>query len=242
MKTLPLPNRTWLPTLVFATAFATLIAVAQLPVTSQTPIKLGTVDMQKVFEGYYKKKQADAQLAESMADADKVIKGWEDDYQKANAEYRKLVEGANDQAVSADEREKRKKLAQAKLLEIQDIQKSYTQFKTERATVIEEQKKRMMERLLQRIREVIATKAKAGLYTMVFDTGTRFDVSPLLYTTGQNDLTDEVLAELNADAPPGALTSDAKTEKLSTPLPKPVEPEQKPAPPPAKPGKSNKKP
>ena len=231
--------------------------LAALTVASQAQIKIGTVEMQKVFEGFYKKKQADAMLQERKADADKVIKGWEEDYKKASEEYRKLVEGANDQAVSADEREKRKKTAEAKLVDIRDIEKNYTQFKREAGTQIDEMMRRWQEKILQEIREVIATKAKVQGFTMVLDIGNRFDLPVVLYTNGQNDLTDEVISDLNANAPKDALTGGPKEEKPSVNVPKPGDANQKPgrslfdnsanaepktSPPATKPGKNPKKP
>lgn len=231
--------------------------LAALTVSSHAQLKIGTVDMQKVFEGFYKKKQADAMLQEKGADADKVIRGWEEDYKKANEEYRKLVEGANDQAVSADERDKRKKAAETKLVDIREIEKSYNQFKREEGARIDEMKRRWQERIIQEIRDVISRKAKAGNFTMILDIGNRLDLPYVLYTNGQNDMTDEVLSELNATAPPGALTSGGKEEKTGVTLPRPgdadpktnqslfnnpVPSEIKPAPPATKPGKNPKKP
>src|SRR5262249_37445130 len=76
--------------------------------TAYAQPKIATVDLRKVFEGYYKTKQADSQLRERGADAEKQYKSMLDDYTKANDEYKKLVESANDQAVSSEERDKRK--------------------------------------------------------------------------------------------------------------------------------------
>lgn len=219
-----------------------ILILGALTVSSQAQLKIGTVDLQKVFEGYYKKRQADALLQDTGADADKEIKRMEDDYKKFNEEYRKLIEGANDQAVSADEREKRKKTAEAKLLEIKELEKNFLQFKRQAETSIGEQKKRYQEKIIQDIREVVSKKAQAGSFTMVFDTGTRVDVPFLLYTNGQNDLTDEVLTELNATAPAGTLTTGANKEEKPSVLPKPTDPDLKPGGNSAKPGKPPKKP
>ena len=49
------------------------------------------IDLKKVFDNYYKTKQADGQLRERANDSDKVLKGMRDDFQKAGEEYRKLV-------------------------------------------------------------------------------------------------------------------------------------------------------
>ena len=100
--------------------------------TAQAQAKIAVVDLRKIFEGYYKTKQADTQLRERGADAEKQYKGMLDDYSKANDEYKKLVESANDQAVSSDERERRKKTAEGKVLELNEIEKNLTQFKREK--------------------------------------------------------------------------------------------------------------
>ena len=84
----------------------------------QAQPKIATVNLQNVFTNYFKTKQADSLLQEHGAEADKVLKGWLDDYQKANEDYKKLVEGANDQAVAAEERDKRKKAAETKATEL----------------------------------------------------------------------------------------------------------------------------
>src|SRR5437762_10918197 len=92
-------------------------------------LKIGLVDLKKVFEGYYKTKQADTQLKERATDSEKVLKGMIDDYQKANEDYRKAIDGANDQAVSAEERDKRKKLAETKLGDIKELESSVQTFR-----------------------------------------------------------------------------------------------------------------
>src|SRR5205814_2557952 len=84
--------------------------------------KIGIIDMQKVWDKYHKTKQAQAQVDDQTADFEKRKKGMLDDYQKANKEYNKLMESAKDQAVSSDERERRKSAAEKKLLEIKEIE------------------------------------------------------------------------------------------------------------------------
>jgi outer membrane protein len=175
--------------------------------TAQAQPKIGTVDMRKIFEGYYKTKQADAQLRERGADAEKQYKSMLDDYQKANEDYKKLVESANDQAVSSEEREKRKKSAESKVLELNEIEKTLTQFKREKQTTFDEQKRRMRDQIVREIREQINNKARAGGFTFVVDSSAESvnQVPFLLFTNGQNDLTDEILSQMNIAAPPGSL-------------------------------------
>ena len=221
-------------------AFAALFAVAP---SLQAQPKIATVNLQNVFTNYFKTKQADSLLQEHGAEAEKVLKGWLDDYQKANEDYKKLVEGANDQAVAAEERDKRKKAAESKVTELKELEKSMTQFKSEAKTRIDEQKIRLREKILGELIDAIAAKAKRDNYSHVFDiSGSSFNngAQLLLYSNGQNDLTSEILTELNAKAPPGVLTSGTREEKPAVSQPKTDEkpPESvKPAPSTAKPKK-----
>lgn len=165
--------------------------------------KIAIIDLKKVFDGYYETKQADVQIKERAGDFDKARKGMIEDYQKANEEYRKLIDSANDQAVSSDERDKRKKTAETKLLEIKEIETSITQFDRQSRTTLGEQQRRMRDNILRKIRESVAAKAKAAGYTLVIDTAAEsVNTTPIvLFNSGENDLSDEILTELNANAP-----------------------------------------
>ena len=52
--------------------------------------KIGIIDMQRVWDKYWKTKQAQAQVDEQTADFEKRKKGMMDDYEKANRDYKKL--------------------------------------------------------------------------------------------------------------------------------------------------------
>jgi outer membrane protein len=177
---------------------------------AQAQIKIATVDLRKVFEGYYKTKQADAQLRERGSEAEKQFNGMLDDYKKANEDYKKLVESANDQAVSSEEREKRKKSAEGKVLELNEIEKSLRQFKAEKQATFDDQKKRMRDAIVREIREIIDKRARSGNFTFVIDSSAlTMNFEPiLLYTSGQNDLTEEILKQMNLAAPPELLSGD----------------------------------
>src|SRR5436190_16919421 len=79
--------------------------------------KIGIIDMQRVWDKYWKTKQAQAQVDDQTADFEKRKKGMMDDYEKANRDYKKLIESSLDQAVAVEERDKRKSAAEKKLLE-----------------------------------------------------------------------------------------------------------------------------
>src|SRR5262245_28321704 len=174
--------------------------------------KLATIDLRKVFDEYYKTRLADASLKEKASDLDKQRKNMIDDYKKANEDYKKALDGANDQAVSAEEREKRKKAAESKLIELKDLEQQITQFDNTARTNLDEQQRRLRDNILTEIRAVINAKAKASNLTMVLDSSSEDVRKPpvVLFNTGENDLTDAVLKQLNANAPPGSLQEGKK--------------------------------
>jgi outer membrane protein len=192
-----------------------LLAAVALAASAQAQQKIGIIDLKKVFDNYYKTKLADAQIKERKGDFDKARKGLIDDYQKANDEYRKLMDGANDPAISSEERDKRKKNAEAKLVEIKEIENSITQFDRSSVQTLTEQQRRLRDNILREIRETITDKAKKAGYTLVIDTAAEsVNQTPIiLHSAGENDLSEQVLTEINAKAPPGALSGGDTTEK-----------------------------
>ena len=166
--------------------------------------KIGTIDLRRVFDEYYKTKAADATLKDRAGDLDKERKALLEQYQKSTDDYKKALDDANNQAVSADEREKRKKSAEGKLLEIKELEQNITQFDKQATNTLTEQQRRMRDNILGEIRGVINAKAKAAGYSMVIDTAAEsVNKTPIiLYTSGnENDLTSSVLSQLNASAP-----------------------------------------
>jgi Skp family chaperone for outer membrane proteins len=193
MKSYSQLTRTWLPLMVLVALTSNALAQP----------KIGLIDLKKTFDSYWMTKQQNAELKESEAEYEKSRRRLLDDYQRAGDEYKKLLEGANDQALSADERAKRKSDAERKVLEIREIEQSITTFDRTARQTLEDQTRRIRDRILVKIREVIDTQARSGGYTMVLDTAavTVNQTPMILYHNGQNDLTDTVLAELNATAP-----------------------------------------
>ncbi len=189
------------PKLLRTWALAAFVLLLAFPAPAQ--VKIAVIDLRKLFDNYYKTKAATARLKERGAEMDKELQALRSQYEKAAEAYKKALDDANNQAVSAEEREKRKKAAEGKLREIQDLEQSVAQFRTTANSTMEEQRRRMTENILGEIRKVINAKAKAGGYSLVLDTsGDSLRGAPVvIYTNGENDLTEAVLAALNADAP-----------------------------------------
>src|SRR5262245_46905037 len=105
-----------------------LVALFAWGAMAQAQTKIAVVNLQKVFDGYFRTKQADTQLKEAAGNFEKSRRTLFDDYTKANEEYKRLLESSNDPAISTEERDKRKKEAEKKGIEIKQIEDSIRQF------------------------------------------------------------------------------------------------------------------
>ncbi len=194
-----------------------LLIAATLMVASASAhaqVKMGIVDLRKVFDGYYKTPEADTKIKGEASELEKTAKGMLDDYRKSNEEYKGLVEAAGDSAISTDEKQKRRKAAEDKLLEIRNLEQQVQQYQRQSEATLLEKRKRMRDQILREIRETVVSKSKAAGYTFVMDVAAdSVNQTPIvLYTNGENDLTEELLRQLNANAPAGSLptASDKK--------------------------------
>ena len=191
-----------------------ILALALLSFLSSSAIaetKIATVSLAKAFDNYWKTKQADAALKDRQAELKKSETELEANYKKTTEEYEKLRVAASDQAVSAEERDKRKKDAEAKLKDIKRFESDAAQFQRQAGTILQEEKNRKTKNLLDEIKLAITGRAKAGGYTLVVD------ADSVLYTNGENDITDSVLEQLNAVAPADLLPKPAVPAKKDEP-------------------------
>src|SRR6516225_4290757 len=145
-----------------------LAGICSSPVWAQG--RIATVDLRKVFDKYWKKKQAEDALKERQADMEKEDKNMIEDYKKAKEEYQTLLTGANDSLLSQDERDKRKKSAEDKLKQMKELEDTITQYERQARTTITETSQRTRSNLLTEIRNVVTSKAKTGGYALVIDT------------------------------------------------------------------------
>jgi outer membrane protein len=183
--------------------FPTILLMTLLNSPALAQQKIATVDMRKLFDGYWKTKQAEAALNDRKAELGKEDRSFLDNLQKNRDEYQKLLDAASDQAISAEERDKRKQAAADKYTEIQNSQTTIAQFERQAQITLADQTQRMRTDIINEINATVAARAKAAGYTMVLDlAGQSVNQTPVvLYTDGQNDLTAAVLAQLNAGAP-----------------------------------------
>jgi len=179
--------------------FVVIAAVLMAAVCSASAqSKVATVDMKKLFNGYYKTKMAMSALDKKKTDLRKEIKDMADGLDKAKTEYKALLDQQNDPVISADERDRRKQAATEKAKEVSDSQVAIEQFQRQAEAQLAEQSQRMSAGLVGEIQKAVADKAKAGAFAMVVNSA---NPEAVVYASTENDITDSVLSQLNAGAP-----------------------------------------
>jgi Skp family chaperone for outer membrane proteins len=189
--------------------------------------RVATVDLDKLMANYWKYKQARAALEELKTDLEKEDRDLRDTLKKATADYQKLLADANDQAISADERDKRKKATEARMSDLKNMNDAIVKFEASAQSNLASQSGRSRDKVLEEIRTAINAKAKSAGYALVLDTsaksanrslelmslvlsqGSAADASAelaktpgsILYASSDNDITDELIKQLNAGAP-----------------------------------------
>lgn len=179
-----------------------LLALTSLPAFGQN--KVATVDLKKLFDNYYKTKLATQAIQERANDMDKDYTSMAQNLKKKSDQYEQLLESANDPAVSDQERQRRKASADDLLKQLQENKASIDQYERQAQMTLADQKQRMRDNILDEVKKVVADKARAGGYTLVLDTAaeTVNGTPTIIFTTGEGDLTADVLKQLNAAAPP----------------------------------------
>ena len=191
----------------------TLLVLGMSNLGALAQAKIGTVDLRKLFDGYWKTKQAQAALNARKAELDADDKTMREGLKKSSDEYQKLLEQANDQAISTEERERRKQAVTDKLKQLQESKTSLDTFERQAQVTLSDQGQRMRENILAEIKVAVANQAKKGGYSLVIDAAaeTANATTAVVYTSGENDLTAAVLKQLNEGAPISTVTPTVTT-------------------------------
>jgi outer membrane protein len=194
-----------LKTIIPAVLLLTLLSGSALAQT-----KIATVDLRQLFDNYYKTKLAQAAIQDRATQLGKDDNNMKDVLKMASDEYQKLLAQANDQAISADERDRRKQAATEKQKQLEDRRTALDQYERQAQATLNEQRQHMSEKIRADIQAAVNARAKAGGYAIVLNTAAEgisigsanLSVpSSVIYSISEIDLTADVLKQLNAGAP-----------------------------------------
>ena len=182
---------------------------------SQESLKIATVDLSKTIDSYWKTTLSIKQINERETDFNKIEQGMVDDIKLIQEEYSRLVQSAQDPANAASKREEDSKQARLKAAANDRSLRSLTEYRQNKQRTMGEMRARLSKARVDEIKEIISAKAKQGSYDLVVNSAQN-DAALVLYTVGKNDLTKEVIEELNKEAP-----EEYRTKKPTLAVPEP---------------------
>jgi Skp family chaperone for outer membrane proteins len=174
--------------------------------TAHAQARIAKVNMRQLFEQYAKAKEQDAAFRKRVAGLAGEAKAKREAFQKGKDELQKFQSNPGDPA------------AVAKLKELKEMEVGILQFKQKVRADADGESRKLRGELLLEMSKVIDAKAKAGNYTMVVNISgeNAAGIPNVLYSTPDDDITKDVLTELNA----GLILKDIEI----APDGKPVEP------------------
>jgi outer membrane protein len=203
-------------------AAAAALALPASTFAQSVTIKIGTVDMKKVFESYYKTKDAEAKINEARNNAKKELEDRMDQAKKLLEEVKKLDEEIKSPALSEKSKDEKTKQRGEKAAELQTMDREIREFQSSREKQLQEQSVRMRGGIVEEINKIIEAKVKAENFDLVFDkSGPSLNGVPvLLYSKETYEFTNDVVKALNANKgkeEPAPAATPAKPESAATP-------------------------
>lgn len=162
-------------------------------------LKIAVVDMDKIFQNYYKTKIADSTLKQ-QADIYKAwVKKLNDSLVKLEEEFKVVRDASQNIALSSAEREAKRFEAQKKYRETREKQVEIEQYSVEKTQQYKQLEAQKRNDILTEITEEIKRRAVLEGYNLVLDKSgkTLNGIPAVVYSSATFDITEPVLAELN---------------------------------------------
>jgi outer membrane protein len=171
--------------------------------SAQTQMKIGIIDMKRVFQEYYKTKEAEKKVNEDKSKAKKELDSRSGTYQKLIGDWDGAMKIVKDPLVNQDLKVQKQAEAEKIASEAKALEREIDEFRRRREQQLQEQVLRMRKGLLEDISQQVEEMSKRDNYDLVFD---KSGVSPsgvkfLLHSKDAVDFSTEILAQLNKSAP-----------------------------------------
>lgn len=172
-------------------------------------LRIGVIDMSKVFQEFHKTKSAADKYKGNYEKAAQEMQERQTVYKNLAAEAQKLQKTAQDPIITPDQRNKYAAELGEKVKEIRSMEMEMQEFAERRQTQLKQEDMQIRKGLYEEILVVVRDKSKAEGFDLVFDkTGVSLSTVPIILHVKEGaatDLTDQIIVELNKSAPvPGA--------------------------------------
>ncbi|MCS6770548.1 MAG: OmpH family outer membrane protein [Kiritimatiellae bacterium] len=159
------------------------------------------VDMNKVFDEYYKTKLAEGQLKEQESELKEELRKMVDRFKELQESFRQAREESEDTALSDEVRTARRTEAEEKLIEMREMESRIRRFEESRRRQMAEQLKRIRDKLVVEIRDALKSHAEREGYLAVLEiSGDNLNGVPnVLFYDREFDITQELIDILNSE-------------------------------------------
>jgi len=167
-------------------------------------LKVAVVDLSKAFDGYYKTKDAQARIKEKEDGFQKDVQDMKVDYDHMVEEANKLKDAVNDPTLSADARADKKKALDAKVQDLQNMERKLQETSNERNRELQEEIVRRHKEIVDEISKVVTDYSGPQGFDLVIDksSSSTTGVPIVLYSSSKMvDITADILKKLNSTAP-----------------------------------------
>ncbi len=176
-------------------------------------LKIATVNMEKVFDEYYKTKALNVQFKSRSEEAEVKKQELEGKFNTLKGELQTLTAAMKDKSLSEKEREKKRELAEEKYAQLKEAEERLVEFdKTTRRQLAEDMRIEQ-QKIVAEIKSAISKYTKEHSITLVLDTSgkTMNNVEAVVLSDPSFDITDAIIAIMNKNAPDKI--EDVKPEK-----------------------------
>lgn len=169
-------------------------------------LKFGVVDMSKAFSEFHKTKDAADKFKLNIEKAQKEMNDRWTVYKDLMTDMQKLKKEASDPIMTPDARAKRAAEFDDKAKELRSLEQEIGEAQNRRSNQLKQEDVQIRKGIYDEILVVVRDKAKADNYDFIFDkSGMSLSTVPMLiYYKDAVDVTDQIIVELNKNAPPAA--------------------------------------
>src|ERR1043166_9592880 len=155
--------------LLFSLTAAALGIAATVPTAQAQQVKIATVDMTKIFNAYYKTKEAENRINEARNAAKQELDERLDTYKKSVDQINKFNDDLQKPELSKDKKDEISKKRDDVINETKNLEREIADFRTSREKQLQDQAMRMRNGIVEEITKLVQDKVKSENFDLVID-------------------------------------------------------------------------
>ena len=174
-----------------------------MPRADAQGMKVGIVDMNRVFAEYYKTKEAEQDVNDQKELAKKELEERNVQYKALIEKYQLLAKQIKDPAITAELRAQKQQEAKGIASEARSLEREKKEFADRRQRMLLTEVDRARKAIIEEIQDLVKATAKQRNYDIVFDKSGVGDrgIPFLLHSKDAVDFSKVIIEQLNKGAP-----------------------------------------